>query len=420
MNIYLAIIIVLLLASYLSDLVVDLLNQKAFSNEVPKEFENIYSKQEHNKAKQYLLQNDRLSFLKGFLSTALLITFILTGIFRTIDNFAESFNLGLIGTALIFSGIIGLIQAIIAIPFSVYDTFIIEAQYGFNRTTVKTFISDLIKAAVLGAIIGALLLTIIILFFDKFGPSVWIYAWAVVVLFELLLAFVAPVVIMPLFNKFTPIDNQELKKAIERYFQSQNFQIQGVYKMDGSKRSTKANAFFTGFGRFRKLVLFDTLIEKHSIEELVAILAHEVGHFKKKHIPKSIVVSLVTSAFMFFVISRLVFSEPLATAFGLDKAKIYTNLIFISILFGPIFKYIGVVSKMLSRRFEFQADHFAATTYGNPNALIDGLKKLSVDHLSNLTPHPVKVFFDYTHPPVLSRIERLRSIGSAPDTRPNP
>ncbi|MDD4183191.1 MAG: M48 family metallopeptidase, partial [Candidatus Omnitrophica bacterium] len=238
----------------------------------------------------------------------------------------------------------------------------------------------------------------------------WVYCWIAVTGFQLFLLFIAPVVIMPLFNKYTPLENGELKSAIENYAKEQKFALAGVFKMDASRRSTKSNAFFTGFGKFRRIALFDTLIQKHTVDELVSVLAHEIGHYKKKHFVKGIILSVITTGIMFFILSFFINNQGLFGAFKMQSLSIYASLIFFGFLYSPINLFISIFSNIISRKHEYEADAFAITTYKKPESFIIALKKLTVDNLSNLTPHPLKVFLDYSHPPVLKRIEAIRKI----------
>jgi STE24 endopeptidase len=267
---------------------------------------------------------------------------------------------------------------------------------------------DILKTWILAAVIGGVLFSAVLWFFEKAGPWAWAWCWFAVTLFQICLMFVAPVVIMPIFNKFVPLAGGELKAAIEEYAKMQHFKLKGVFTMDGSRRSTKSNAFFTGFGRFRRIVLFDTLIEKHTLDELVSVLAHEMGHYKKRHILKSMAISILTTGLMFYILSLFINNRELFAAFRMDHISIYASLFFFGFLYAPIEMVLSVFGNMLSRRHEYEADAFAAATYQKPQAMISALKKLSVDALSNLTPHPLKVFLSYSHPPVLDRIQAIR------------
>jgi STE24 endopeptidase len=269
---------------------------------------------------------------------------------------------------------------------------------------------DILKSWGLAAVIGGILFSAVLWFFKEAGPWAWAYCWIAVTLFQIFLLFVAPVVIMPIFNKFTSLEDGELKAAIEAYAKSQGFKLKGVFTMDGSKRSTKSNAFFTGFGRFRRIVLFDSLIEKQTTEELVSVLAHEMGHYKKKHILKSIVISILTTGLMFYILSIFINNRELFAAFQMQHTSIYASLFFFGFLYTPIDMILSVFGNILSRRHEYEADDYAITTYQKPQSMITALKKLSVDNLSNLTPHPLKVFLSYSHPPVLERIRAIEGL----------
>jgi STE24 endopeptidase len=409
MNPYLIFILVILIGSYVLELVLDFLNVRYQKTDLPSEFEGYYDGEKYKKSQNYLRENTCFGMINDTIITPIIIIFILSGGFNAVDRFARSFQLGSIPTGLIFAGVLTLAYHVIHIPFSIYGTFIIEEKYGFNKTTVKTFILDILKTWFLVAIIGSILLSVVLWFFEKAGGGAWLYCWAATVLFQIFLLFIAPVTIMPLFNKYSLLEEGELKRAIEDYARSQDFKMKGIYTMDGSKRSTKSNAFFTGFGKFRRIVLFDTLLAKHSVEELVSVLAHEMGHYKKKHILKSIIISILTAGLMFFILSLFLNNRELFAAFKMDDTSIYASLFFFGFLYTPIEMIISIFGNMLSRRHEYEADGFSVKTYGKPEAMIVALKKLSVENLSNLTPHPLKVFLTYSHPPVLERIKAIRN-----------
>jgi len=408
MNIYLIVILSIIAIEYLLNLIVERLNVKHASNELPSEFEGFYDSQKYKLAQNYLKENTNFHLIKDTISIIITLFFILAGGFNFIDNIARSFNQGPILTGLIFTGILGAALQLLSIPFSAYHTFVIEAKYGFNKTTLKTFILDIIKGLILTIIIGAVVLSAIFWFFYAAGVFAWVYCWIAVTGFQLFLLFIAPVVIMPLFNKYTPLENGELKSAIENYAKEQKFALAGVFKMDASRRSTKSNAFFTGFGKFRRIALFDTLIQKHTTDELVSVLAHEIGHYKKKHFIKGIILSVVTTGIMFFILSFFINNKGLFDAFKMQNLSIYASLVFFGFLYSPINLFISIFSNIISRKHEYEADTFAITTYKKPESFIIALKKLTVDNLSNLTPHPLKVFLDYSHPPVLERIKAIR------------
>ena len=408
MNFYLIFILAILIGGYLLELIIDTLNVRHVKTELPREFEGAYDAEKYRKSQEYLKENTRFGLITDSVMTPLTIAFILFGGFNIVDQFARGFGLGHIPTGLVFAGLLMLASQIINLPFSIYDTFVIEEKYGFNKTRPKTFVLDILKGWGLAVVIGAPLFSLVLWFFEKTGPWAWAYCWAAVSIFQLFFMFIAPVVILPLFNKFTRLEEGGLKEAVEGYARDRDFKMKGVFTMDGSRRSTKSNAFFTGFGRFRRIVLFDTLIEKHKVEELVSILAHEMGHYKKGHILKSLLISILTMGLMFFILSLFINNRELFDAFKMKETSIYGSLLFFGFLYGPIEMILSIFGNMLSRKHEFEADVYAVKTYGRPMFFIEALKKLSIDNLSNLTPHPLKVFLSYSHPPVLDRIRAIR------------
>jgi STE24 endopeptidase len=405
---YLTIILLILLSSYVLALVVEVLNIQAAGPNLPLEFKDCYDQDEYKKSQAYLKENTYFKIVSSTVITSLIIYLILSGGFNFIDRIAREFGFGPIITGLLFVGILFLGFQVFEIPFSVYRTFVIEEKYGFNLTKPKTFILDLVKGWFLNLLIGGIIFSAVIWFFIKAGNLAWLFCWLAITLFQLFLIFIAPITIMPLFNKFIPLEEGELKDKIQNYADSQKFKLKGIFKMDGSRRSAKSNAFFTGFGRLRRIVLFDTLIAKHTSDELVSVLAHEVGHCKKKHILKHIIFTTLSSGLMFFILSWFINNPGLFAAFKMQEISVYAGLLFFGFLYGPINMLTSILETFFSRKHEYEADSFAVDTYKNPQAFISALKKLSVNNLSNLTPHPLKVFLDYTHPPVLKRIEAVR------------
>jgi STE24 endopeptidase len=410
-NSYLVFILSVLLLGYLLELLVGLLNLRCLSPELPEEFTGVFDVQEYGRSQDYTRATTWFSLVHSTCSLTLTLIFIFAGGFNLIDLVARSFGFGSIVTGLLFTGLLASLTALVNLPFSAYSTFVLEQRFGFNTTTVATFVLDLLKAAVLSVVLGGPLLAAILWFFSTYGQTAWLYCWLAAVLFILVVQFLAPVVIMPLFNKFTPLEDGPLKEAITRYARRQQFALQGISTMDGSKRSTRANAFFTGFGRFRRIVFFDTLIGKLSENELLAVLAHEMGHYKLRHIPMMMVLSILQMGLMFFILSLFLGNQGLFAAFGMEHVSIYGSLVFFGFLYSPLSMLLAIGFNLFSRRNEYQADRYAAETLhdeGGGEALISGLKKLSVSNLSNLTPHPLHVFLNYSHPPVLARIEALR------------
>ncbi len=408
MHFYLNLILILLISVYVLDTSADLFNLTRLNSQLPNEFVGIYDQKKYSESIRYQKDNTQFSVLQRTIFLILTLIFIIYGGFNSVDLFSRSFGLSSISTGLIFVGSLSFIRFWLTLPFSIFDTFVLEAKYGFNKTTPKTFILDIVKGTILGTLIGAPIFAGIVYFFENSGKFGWLYCWIAFTAFQIILMYLAPAVIMPLFNKFEPLPESSLRTAIENYAKTRNFTLSGIFTMDSSKRSTKANAFFTGFGKFRRLVLFDTLIEKQSQDELVAILAHEIGHFEKKHIIKSMILSIMTSGLMFFVFSLFLNNSDLFAAFGMSYVSAYASIVFIGLLVGPFLRLFSIFTQFLSRKHEFEADEFAVQTYGNPETLISALKKLSIDSLSHLNPHPLKVLLDYSHPPILERIEALR------------
>ncbi len=395
------------IVSYLFDQFLDYINLKAQRKDIPTEVEGFYNKEKYQKSLDYQKDQTQFSFITAGFSFLLSLGMLILGGFGWLDSILRPLLDNQILLALIFFGTIMIASDILTIPFQWYGTFVIEEKYGFNKTTVKTFVTDKLKGYVLGAVIGGALVAVLIYLINTLGARFWIWFALLAAAFTLLMNMFYTSVFLPLFNKLTPLADGELKTAIEAFSKKVNFPIDNIFVMDGSKRSAKANAFFSGIGKKKKIVLYDTLINNHTTEELVAVLAHEVGHFKKKHIVWSYLISIVQIFFVLFVLSKMVFNENLSIALGGSQQAIHLNLIAFGILFSPISSITGLLMSALSRKNEFEADAYAKEKFGG-QALASALKKLSVDSLSNLFPHPVYVFFHYSHPPLLSRLEALK------------
>jgi STE24 endopeptidase len=400
-------ILFFIIVVYLVETVADLLNIKNISNNIPPEFDGYFDKEKYSKTQEYLKATTKFSVISSTFFLAVQIIFIVLRGFSCVNTIAVSFGFGTVLTGLIFAGIIFSAFEVLKVPFSAYSIFVIEENFGFNKMNVKTFISDLLKSWIITAVIGAVILAAVLWLFANVYKYAWLYAFATIVIFELFIIFIAPVAIMPLFNKYTPLEDGELKNSIEKYAKKENFKMKGLFKMDGSKRSAKSNAFFTGFGKFRRIVLFDTLVQKHTVDELTSILAHEMGHFKLGHIVKHIIFSFVLRGILLFVFSLLVDKAWLYNAFLLWTQPVYAGIIFFSFLYAPVSLVISTILSYFLRKHEYEADSYAVTTYGKPQAMINALKKLSVDNMSNLYPHKFKVFLEYSHPPVLERIKAI-------------
>jgi STE24 endopeptidase len=410
MNIFAVIILFTLLLDYFLNLTADYLNLKSLDQPLPDEFRDVIDEDTYEKSKAYTQTRTRFGFITGTFDLFVLLIFWFAGGFNWLDQVIQAFGYGVIGTGLFYIGALVLFKILISLPFSIYSTFVIEERFGFNKTTPATFVTDRIKSLLLSVVLGAPLLAGIIAFFEFGGTWAWVWAWLIVTAFTLFIQFIAPTWIMPIFNKFEPLEDGDLRQKIRDYAAEVRFPLQGVYVMDGSKRSTKSNAFFTGFGNNKRIALFDTLIEKHTPEELVAVLAHEIGHYKKRHIPKNMIVSILHTGVMFALLSLFLQVPGLFDAFYMDDMSVYAGLVFFGLLYAPIEMILSMVMQIMSRKYEFEADAFAANTIEDPEAMVDVLKKLSKDNLSNLNPHPFYVFLNYSHPPVLERIKSIREV----------
>ena len=415
MNLIAIIILFSLISDFLIQLFADILNIKTIKTNLPYEFSGIYPEKEYKKSQKYLKTTTSFELITSAFSISITLIFWFLKGFEVLDCYVRSFNFGPVTTGIIYIGILALSKTILSLPFSVYNTFVIEKKFGFNKTTVKIFLTDILKGGILSILIGIPLIGGILAFFQYAGANAWLYCFIAIMIFALLMQIIVPTFIMPLFNKFLPLENKELKDAIFAYADSINFSLINIFMMDGSKRSSKSNAFFTGIGKYKKIVLYDTLIEKHTIPELVAILAHEMGHYKKKHIIKTFFILSIQTGITFFILSICLTYQELFDAFYVKEMSVYAGMIFFSLLFSPIDFVTNIFMNILSRKHEFEADRFAAETTKNSTALIDALKKLSVNNLSNLCPHAFYVFLNYSHPPVLKRIEALSSF--SPDTK---
>lgn len=403
----LSLILGISIVSYLFDQLLDFINLKAQRKDIPAEVEGFYNKEKYQKSLDYQKDQTKFSFITSAFSFILSLGMLIFGGFGWLDEVLRPYFSNEITLALAFFGVIMMLSDLLTIPFQWYGTFVIEEKYGFNKTTVKTFITDKLKGYVLGGLIGGALLSVLIYLINSIGQNFWIWFALVAAAFTLFMNMFYTSLILPLFNKLTPLAEGELKTTIEAFAKKVNFPLDNVFVMDGSKRSAKANAFFSGIGKKKKIVLYDTLINNHTTEELVAVLAHEVGHFKKKHIIWSYLISIIQIFFVLFVLSKMIFNENLSIALGGNQQAIHLNLIAFGILFSPISGITGLLMSLLSRKNEFEADAYAKETFDG-NALSNALKKLSVDSLSNLYPHPAYVFFHYSHPPLLQRLQALK------------
>jgi STE24 endopeptidase len=409
MNAGAAAILASLLVVRAVDAAVDVLNLAALRPELPAEMQGVYDRDAYERSQQYTRATTRAGLVKQAVDLAALLTFWFAGGFPALDALARGAGGGPVLTGLLFIGALALLSALVSLPFSVHATFVVEERFGFNRTTPRTFLLDRLKGLVLALALGGPLLAAVLAIFAHAGRSAWLACWAAVAGYTLVVQFVAPTWIMPLFNTFTPLGAGELRERIERYAASVRFSLENVFLMDGSRRSSKSNAFFTGFGRHRRIALFDTLVAQLSPAELVAVLAHEIGHYTKRHVLAGTAVSIAHTGAVLWAFSQLGGRQWLYDAFFVERASVHAGLVLFGILLTPVEAVVGAAMSAWSRRNEYAADRFAAETTAEPEALVGALKKLSVRNLSNLTPHPWYVALNYSHPPLLRRIAALRS-----------
>ncbi len=400
------IIIAIITLEFLLERILDTLNNKNWTSELPETLKGIYDQAKYKNSQEYDAAKGKLSFWSSTFSFVVMIGMLFFGGFAWVDSLVSAYTSHPMWSTLSFFAFLAVVSDIIGIPFELYSIFCIEEKFGFNKMTTKTFFVDKIKGWLLAAIIGGLLLSAFIWFHRAFPNWYWLYAWMVFTGFSLLMMMFYANLIAPIFNKLTPLESDDLRSAIEAYAQKVNFPLKNIMVMDGSKRSTKANAYFSGLGSSKNIVLYDTLIEKQSTAEVVAVLAHEVGHFKKKHILQSFIISSLIMLLTLYIMHLVVDNPLLSAALGAQTPKFHLGLIAFFILYSPLSTATALLMNIFSRKNEFEADAYAAQT-SSASSLMSSLKKLSVDSLSNLRPHPAYVFFHYSHPPLLKRLEAM-------------
>ena len=401
------ILISILIISFIVDKVLDALNAKHYKDPIPPELSDVYEEEDYLKSQNYKKANDRFSSIASSISLVVTLFFFYLDGFAFVDEWARTFSDNTIIIALLFFGSIMFVSDLLSTPFSYYHTFIIEEKFGFNKTTLKTFLVDKIKGWLMSAILGGLLLSIIIWFYEAVGSNFWLYAWGIIAVFVFFMNMFYARLIVPLFNKQTPLCDGSLKTKIQDYAQKVGFKLDKIVVIDGSKRSTKANAYFSGFGSEKRVTLFDTLIKDLEEEEIVAVLAHEVGHYKRKHILFNLIISILIMGFTFWLLSLFIGNPILSEALNVASPSFHIGLIAFGILYSPISELTGLIMNFISRIFEYQADNYAKETF-DAAPLISGLKKLNKNSLSNLTPHPAYVFVYYSHPTLLQRYHNMK------------
>jgi STE24 endopeptidase len=405
-NFIFILIIVIPVSGFLLERYLEYLNAGMWSDILPEKLKGIIDEEEYRKTQRYERDNLKLSLWSSSFNLALILIMIISGGFALVDNIARSFSDNNVVISLIFFGIIGLVSDLINLPFGWYDNFVIEKKYGFNTMNIITFITDHLKSWFIALLIGIPVLGFITWIYYKTGAGFWLYAWGVITAFSVFMNFFYSTLIVPVFNKQTPLIDSPLRKKIETFAEKAGFRLKNIFVIDGSKRSTKANAYFSGFGSKKRIVLFDTLIKEMSDEEIVSVLAHEIGHYKRKHVIWNLISSIFLTGIMFFLFSLVVDNPLLSNAMGANVTSFHLGLIVFGILYSPLSLLIGLGTNYISRKNEFEADRYVRDNY-KPEVLATALKKLAVKNLTNMIPHPAYVFFHYSHPPLLIRLARL-------------
>jgi STE24 endopeptidase len=406
-NIYFYLIVGFFVASFIWTQVLAYLNRKRMSSLIPEELKGIYPPEKYAQQQEYQRTNSRFGLISGGFSFLLMLAVLLSGFLGWFDNYLREYTDHFLFLPLLFFGILMIVNEIISLPFDWYATFTIEERFGFNKSTRQLFFTDCLKDIALNVLLGGIVLSAILFIYHYTLTMFWLYAWIVVSGFSLLMTFFYSEWIVPLFNKQTPLEQGELRDAIETFAQKAGFRLSNIFVMDGSKRTTKANAYFTGFGKKKRIVLFDTLMNDLETEEIVAVLAHEIGHYKKKHIIYSLLLSALTTGATFYILSLFLGNVQLAEALGGKTASFHLGIIGFAFLFTPISEVMGLALNHFSRKNEYEADNFTAQ-FGLGEALLSALKKISVQSLSNLNPHPLVVFWYYSHPTLLQRIKKIK------------
>ncbi|MCL0044175.1 M48 family metallopeptidase [Dehalococcoidia bacterium] len=407
MNVIFWIIFIALLTDFAIGLLSTILNVRFLRTDPPFELQDVYEKEVYRKSQEYTRIHSLFGLITGSVKLVLLLTFWLIGGFNYIDQAVRDMGWNEISNGIAFMGILGAFSFILNIPSDLYSTFVIEQKFGFNKTTYQTYISDTLKGIMLSVIIGVPVIVGILYFFEYTGSLAWLYVWIFVTVISFVFSIIGPIWIMPIFNKFTPLESGELRDAIVQYAKKVNFTYGNIYVIDGSKRSAHSNAFFTGFGRTKRIALFDTLIGQLTTDEIVSVIAHEVGHNKRKHILSGMALNVMHTGVLLFLLSLIMENHLLFEAFFMKSTSIYASIVFFGLLFTPVDLIISPVIQFISRRHEYQADQWAVQTTTDKRNLISGLKKLAAQNLANLDPHPLFVTLNYSHPPLLKRVKSI-------------
>ena len=406
-NLYYYIIVIAIIIEYLFSSISSILDIKNITPTIPSDFKKAYDQEKYILSQDYLKARTRFGLFSSTFSLILIMIVIHSDIFGLLDQFVRGQSDSYILQGLFFIGIIYFFQDIVSLPFSIYHTFVIEERFGFNKTTLNLFIIDKIKGYAIFIVLGSIVIIPILYFFHVYGDIGWLIAWSILTAFMIAIQPLFVHVIAPMFNKFTPLEEGELRSAIEKYTKKVNFPLARIDIMDGSKRSAHSNAYFTGFGKSRRIAIFDTLVEKHSINEIVSVVAHEVGHYKLKHVLQGTILGIIETGIMLFAFNLIMNDISLFQVFGVGQLTVHAGIVFFSMLYAPVSMFTSIVTTAISRKNEYEADKYSYDTTNNREALVSMLIGLSANNLSHLTPHPLKVFLSYSHPPVVDRIKAV-------------
>ena len=406
-NLYYYIIIFAIIIEYLLSSISSILDIKNITPAIPSDFKKAYDQEKYILSQDYLKARTSFGLFSSSFSLILIMIVIHSDIFGLLDQFVRGQSDSYILQGLLFIGIIYFLQDIVSLPFSIYHTFVIEERFGFNKTTLNLFIIDKIKGYAIFIVLGSIVITPILYFFHVYGDIGWLIAWSILTVFMIAVQPLFVHVIAPMFNKFTPLEEGELRSAIEKYTAKVNFPLARIDIMDGSKRSAHSNAYFTGFGKSRRIAIFDTLVEKHSTNEIVSVVAHEVGHYKLKHVLQGTILGIIETGIMLFAFNLIMNDISLFQVFGVSQLSVHAGIVFFSMLYAPVSMFTSIVTTAISRKNEYEADKYSYDTTNNREALVSMLIGLSANNLSHLTPHPLKVFLSYSHPPVVDRIKAV-------------
>ena len=410
-NTFLFVFLIIYLISSVTDIMIDLVNERhlqRYGKEIPKGFEGMIDGEKLGTIIEYSRDNTRLTVVRTVAGKILFLIIILSGILPWFSEVIK--EIPYLFAGLIFFAFPGLLGGLVDLPFNYFHIFRIEEKYGFNTRTLKIWISDLLKALVITVILGSLLLTLLLLMVSHAGNTWWIWAWLIFFSFQVLMFILYPTVIAPIFNKFTPIQNDELDRSIRELSAREGINVKGIFQMDAGRRSRHTNAYFSGLGKSKRIVLYDTLLESHDNDEILSVLAHEIGHMKKGHIKKQLTIISVASFILFFLASRMIGWNIMYESFGFSTSPIYVGLFLIAVIWEPFGFFLSPLSMALSRRYEREADYHVFRVLKGTEHLIRALKKMALDNLSNLRPHPLYVRFNYSHPPILERIKNLEDM----------